>query len=84
MTAPVSLDDVIAALTELDQLDDCARSAAARRLGQSIPAVLRAYADAAVFAATRTETRPTIAARMGLSLNTIDQAITRHRKAQQG
>lgn len=81
MTTPLTLSEVIEALTELDQLDDVGRATSARRLGQSVAQFLAAYADAAVYTATRTDTQPAVAARMGVTLSVVERAVNRHRKA---
>jgi len=72
------------AVAELAQLDDVARAGAARRLAETaharLSSSLAAVADQATYEATRAETQPVVAARLGVTRNAVEAAVTRHRK----
>lgn len=74
-----ALDDIAAELLALHALPDLDRVHALRALTHSIPVALQAHADAAVHAATRQDTQPTVAHRLGVKLPTIVAAVRRHR-----
>lgn len=79
MSVPIaSAAEIAAAIAELDELDDVARAAAARRLARSVPGQLARLADAATYAATREATQSTVAARLGVNKNQIEKIVTRH------
>jgi hypothetical protein len=78
MTTTPTLAEIAAAIADLETMDDAARAAAARRLARSVPQHLAAIGDASVYALTRTDTQPSVAARLGVSKSWVENAITRH------
>lgn len=71
--------ELAAAIEELDQLDDVARVAAARRLALSMPKHLAAIADETTYAITREVSQPVVAERLGVTVKQVERAVTRHR-----
>jgi hypothetical protein len=72
------------AVAELAQFDYVGCASAARRLAETaharLSAQLAAVADQATYEATRVETQPVVAARLGVTRSAVEAAVTRHRK----
>jgi tagatose-1,6-bisphosphate aldolase non-catalytic subunit AgaZ/GatZ len=94
MTTPLTIPDLYDlaeqarqfadAVAELAHFDHVGCAGAARRLAETaharLSASLSAVADQAIYDATRTETQPVIAARLGVTRSAVENSITRHQK----
>lgn len=78
-TAPV-IADLLAKINELETLDDVARITRVRALSRTVPTAFQAFADELTYELTRVDSNATIAARLGVSVGSVEVAITRHRK----